>query len=66
MSIEIQVTTGREWHSSWGAYGLVKIYDPKTKTLTHHYETNQSEPNWDEVEEIGRGGKHGKWIPVVT
>jgi hypothetical protein len=43
---------------------MVKIYNDKTKSLVHHYETNQSEANWDEVEEIGYKGKHGKWIPA--
>lgn len=60
--MEIKVQTGSEWHSSYGAYGQVKLYQTQTQTLKHHYETSRSDTDWDETIEIGSGGKHGKWM----
>lgn len=64
--MEIKVQTGSEWHSSHGAYGQVKLFDKENKTLTHHYNTKQSDTDWDEVIEIGNGGKHGKWMTAYV
>lgn len=60
--MEIKVQTGNEWHTSYGAYGQVKLFNETTKTLAHHYKTSQSDTDWDEIIEVGNGGKHGKWM----
>ncbi len=58
----IEITTGSEWHTSYGAYGFVKVLRGGA-TLEHHYKLSGSSTDWDNVDEIGNHGKHGKWFP---
>lgn len=60
---ELNLITGSECHTSHGAYGVVKVL--VRGELTHHYKLSSCETNWDDVVEIGNGGKHGKWIPAT-
>lgn len=61
--IQIYCETGSEWHSSWGAYGRIKVRQVDGR-MVHHFTLPECETDWDEVTLVGSQGKHGKWIPA--
>ena len=60
---ELNVITGSEWHTSYGAYGKINVY--ADGQMTPHFKVSGCDTNWDDVVEIGNHGKHGKWIPAI-
>lgn len=62
--MEINIFSGSEWHTSYGAYGKVQVL--KDGQLVPHFKVSGCDTNWDDVVEIGNHGKHGKWIPAVV
>jgi hypothetical protein len=62
MAQELTLTTGSEWHTSYGAYGKVKVLNGNE--MVPHFKTDACETDWDNVTEVGYHGKHGKWIPA--
>lgn len=62
---ELKVISGSEFHTPRRTYGKVLIDSTGTGEFVHHYKTNRSEADWDEVIEVGNHGKHGRWVPAL-
>lgn len=63
----IRIFTGSERHSSWGAYGRVKVLNGDNQLVPHYKglaEDDEFFTDWDEKAEVGYQGKHGLWVPA--